>query len=334
MALKQLILAGVGVVSMLIFSFIDYRGLKSFWWIFYVIAIVLLLIVDIFGKVDGGAMRWVNLGFFQLQPSEVAKLSLIISLSAFLSNKVGRLQWKDYLVFLAIVLPPLLLILKEPDLGTAIVSFFICIGLIFATKPSFYQKLTIGISLLAVLTVFILSAMKVQPFQVLMHDYQRERIQTFLNPNLDPVDTGYNVRQAQIAIGSGGIFGKGLGRGSQSQLQFLPKPHTDFIFAGIGEALGFFGTSVVMALLLILVIKIYSIGQTSQDNFGSLVTAGAAAMFLSQSVINIGMNLGVAPVTGIPLPFLSAGGTAVVTYLTIIGIVQSVYIRHKKLSFG
>lgn len=334
LAVKQLVLTGIGAIGMLIFSFIDYRSLKNLWWVFYVVAILLLLIVDVFGKVDGGAMRWINLGFFQLQPSEIAKLSLIVSLSAYFSSRVGTMTWKDYVGSLVLILLPLLLILKQPDLGTVIISFFIYLALVFAAKPSRKQKIVIAALLLLVFSVFSLSAMRVKPFEGLLHDYQRKRIMTFIDPGLDPTGQGYNVRQAQIAIGSGGLFGKGLGRGSQSQLEYLPMPHTDFIFAGAGEALGFLGTSVIMGLLLLLVIRIYSIGQISQDSFGALLTAGAASMLLSQSVINIGMNLGLAPVTGIPLPFLSAGGTAVVTYLAIIGIVQSIYIRHKKLSFG
>lgn len=334
LALKQLMVGGVGIVGMMIFSFIDYRSLKNLWWVFYIIAVVLLLIVDVIGKVDGGAMRWIDLGFFQLQPSEIAKFALIISFSAFFSSRVGRLGIKDYLFSLLIFIPPLGLILKEPDLGTAIVAFIIFLGTVFAAKPSRIQKSVIVSSMAVVFAVFVLSAMNVKPFGAILHQYQRERILTFIDPNRDPYGQGYNVRQAQIAIGSGGLFGKGLGRGSQSQLEFLPKPHTDFIFAGASEAFGFAGSSLLIALLLVLVIRIYSIGQISQDSFGVLLAAGAAAMFLGQSVINIGMNLGLAPVTGIPLPFVSSGGTALVIYLAIIGIIQSIYIRHKKLTFA
>ena len=334
LALKQLLIGSVGVVAMIGLSFIDYRSFKNAWWAFYALAMILLIIVDFFGKVGGGAMRWINLGFFQLQPSEVAKLSLIITLAAFFSRNVGKLTWRDYLWSLILFLPPLALILKEPDLGTAIVSFVVYLGVIFAAKPSKIQKVSIISSLALIFIVFVLASMNIKPFGGLLHQYQRERVLTFVNPERDPYGQGYNVRQAQIAIGAGGLFGKGLGRGSQSQLEYLPKPQTDFIFAGAGEAFGFLGTGIIIALLLLLVIKIYSVGQISRDNFGILIAAGSASMFLGQSAINIGMNLGLAPVTGIPLPFVSSGGTALITYFIIIGIVQSIYIRHKKLSFS
>lgn len=334
LALKQLISGCIGIILMLIFSFIDYRSLKNIWWIFYFISIVLLIYVDLFGKVVGGAMRWIDLGFTQIQPSEIAKLALIISLAAFFSQKTSKLKIVDYLLSLLIFVPALLLILKEPDLGTAIVSFFIYLGAIFSAKPSRKQVFSILSIIAVIVLVFGLSVAKIKPFDKLLHQYQRERVLTFLDTDRDPYGQGYNVKQAQIAIGSGGMFGKGLGRGSQSQLEYLPKPHTDFIFAGAGEALGFLGSTLTIFLIAYLVIKIYGVGQVAQDNFGVVITGGAAAMFLSQTVINIGMNLGLAPVTGIPLPFLSYGGTALVTYMMIVGIIQSIYIRHKKLSFG
>ncbi len=333
-AYKQLIFGIIGSAVMVVFSLIDYRSIKGLWWVFYAISLILLIYVDIFGVVVGGAMRWIDLGFFNLQPSEVAKMSLIIALAWFFSSRCGRISLKDILLSILIILPQLLLILKEPDLGTAIVVFIIYIVIMFASKPTKNQTIAITSFLLIIFVTFSLSVAKVSPFSILMKQYQRERVLTFINPDRDPYGQGYNVKQAQIAIGSGGIFGKGLGRGSQSQLEYLPKPHTDFIFAGAGESLGFTGTALIILLLLTLILKILNTGDISQDNFGYLITSGTAALILAQSIINIGMNLGVAPVTGIPLPFLSAGGSSVIIYFSLIGIVQSIYIRHKKLSFA
>lgn len=333
-AYKQLIFGIIGLAAMITFSLIDYRSIKGLWWVFYVISLILLIYVDIFGVVVGGAMRWIDLGFFNLQPSEVAKMSLIITLAWFFAPRCGRITIKDVLLSALLVLPQLLLILKEPDLGTVIVVFVIYISVLFASKPTKRQIIAMVSILLLLFVTFSLSVAKVKPFSILMEQYQRERVLTFINPDRDPYGQGYNVKQAQIAIGSGGIFGKGLGRGSQSQLEYLPKPHTDFIFAGAGESLGFTGASLIIILLLTLILKILNTGNISQDNFGYLITSGTAALILSQSAVNIGMNLGVAPVTGIPLPFLSAGGSSVIIYFSLIGIVQSIYIRHKKLSFA
>lgn len=333
LAFRQGIFGLISIVLMGVVSFIDYRMFRGITWIFYLIVILLLLYVDFFGKAAGGAMRWINLGFFQLQPSELAKVFLIFSFSAFFSKRIGKLKWQDIFTSSLILLPPLLLVLKEPDLGTALVLCFIYIALLLFSKPSKVQFLVISIILCTFAAVLILSAFNTPPFNKLIHDYQRNRILTFLDPNLDPYGKGYNVRQAQITVGSGGLLGNGLGRGSQSQLRFLPKPHTDFIFAGIAESFGFLGSLVLVGLYAYLIIKIINIGNLARDNFGMLICIGAASMFLFQVLVNIGMNLGLAPVTGIPLPFSSYGGSSLAAYLFLIGLVQSVFIRHKKISF-
>jgi rod shape determining protein RodA len=333
LAFRQAFFGVVGLAIMCVMSFIDYRMFKGINWIFYIIGILLLLYVDFFGKAAGGAMRWINLGFFQLQPSELAKVFLILSFSSFFSKRIGKLKWKDIFISSLILLPPLLLVLKEPDLGTALVLCFIYVVLLFFSKPSKIQFLIISVVLLTLTGALLLATFKVPPFDKFIHDYQRNRILTFIDPNLDPYGKGYNVRQAQITVGSGGLLGKGLGRGSQSQLRFLPKPQTDFIFSGIAESFGFVGTVVLIGLYAYLIIKIINIGNLARDNFGMLICIGTAAMFLFQVLVNVGMNLGLAPVTGIPLPFSSYGGSSLAAYLLLIGLVQSVFIRHKKISF-
>lgn len=331
--MKQGIASLIGFFILGLTSFTDYRFFRGTAWIFYIITLLLLLYVDFFGLAAGGAMRWINLGFFQLQPSELAKIVLILVFSGFFSQKIGKLSIKDIMLSLLMLLPPLFLVLKEPDLGTALVLCFIYLALLLIARPS--KKLIFiilgGIFLMA--AVFLLAVYNVKPFDRLVHDYQRNRIQIFINPDLDPYGKGYHVRQAQIAIGAGGISGKGLGKGSQSQLQFLPKPHTDFIFSGIAEAYGFFGTGVFVAFFVLLILRIISIANLARDNFGMFICFGMAAMLIFQTLINIGMNLGLAPVTGIPLPFSSYGGSAMVAYLFLIGLVESIFIRHKKISF-
>ncbi len=333
LAFRQGLFGCVGLAFFVLASFLDYRFFKSLSWLFYILTILLLVYVDFFGKAAGGAVRWINLGFFQLQPSELAKVFLIVGLSSFYSQKMNNLTWKDILVAILILIPALGLVLKEPDLGTGLVLSFIFIVLFYSAKPSKIQTMVISIAIFLAASLIVLSALNVGPFGTLLKDYQRNRILTFIDPTLDPYGKGYNVRQAQITIGSGGIFGKGLGHGSQSQLQFLPKPETDFIFAGISESFGFFGMIVYLTIFAFLIIKIINIGSLAKDNFGMLICFGSAGMIFFQVLVNVGMNLGLAPVTGIPLPFASYGGSALVAYLFLLGIIESVYVRHKKISF-
>lgn len=331
--IKQGISSVVGIIAMFSISIFDYRFFKGTSWIAYIVTLLLLLYVDFFGVAAGGAVRWIPLGLFQLQPSEVAKATMILTLSSFFSGRIGRIKWSDILLSFLIMIPPLALILKEPDLGTALVVSFIYIILLYCSKPTKIQVAVISLGILLLSSSIVLSALRVAPFDKLLQDYQRNRILTFIDPSLDPYGKGYNVKQAQITIGSGGLMGKGLGRGSQSQLQFLPKPQTDFIFAGISESFGFLGTAVFLSLFAYLIIEITSVGHMARDNFGMLLAFGTASMLVFQVLVNVGMNLGLAPVTGIPLPFSSYGGSALVVYLFLVGVVQSVFMRHKQITF-
>ncbi len=321
LATKQGIFALLGIAAMVGMFFVDYKGLRSAWWFIYIVAAVLLIIVEIFGFAAGGAVRWIDLGFFQLQPSELAKIAVVIALASVLSKKTGRLSIKEYIWSIIILAIPTVLILMEPDLGTALVLVFVSFIQVLFAKPNRKQLLIIGTVVAMFLLVFSLSYYKAPPFSGLMHDYQRNRVQTFIDPDSDPYGAGYNVRQAQITIGSGGLFGAGLGQGSQSQLKFLPKPHTDFIFAGSAEAMGFVGASFIVLLYFFLTFRIYYQSAKSPDSFGMLLGVGVGSIILFQAVINIGMNLGLAPVTGIPLPFLSSGGTSLLVMFAAIGVV-------------
>ena len=333
LGLKQAGIGLIGLATMLLLSFVDYRFFRGTAWVFYILSLILLILVLLVGKTTNGAENWIDLKVFQLQPSELSKIFLIFSLGAFFSNKIGNLRWRDILISFLLVLPVLGLILAEPDVGTAMVIVFIYFVMLLIARPSKLQTGAIAISLFALISVGSLAYLNIKPFGQLIQDYQRQRIAVFLDPNLDPYGRGYNVKQAQITIGSGGITGKGLGKGSQSQLQFLPEAHTDFIFAGIAESFGFFGCFFLIFLYCYFIVRIVSIAQIALDNFGMFLGFGIASMFFFQALENIGMNLGLLPVTGIPLPFLSYGGTSLLVSFLAIGIMESVFIRHKKLSF-
>ena len=211
----------------------------------------------------------------------------------------------------------------QPDLGTASIIVLTFLILLFSAKPSKKQ----------ILTFLIIIAVAIPLSWLLLKDYQRQRLLTFMDPTSDPYGSGYNVSQALIAVGNGGVFGRGFGHGPQSQLNFLPVAHTDFIFAGIAEAMGFAGSIVLIIFYAVIIIKIVSIAKKAKDNFGMLLAIGIATIIFMHAVINIGMNIGLMPVTGIPLPFISAGGTSLVLMFICIRIVQSISIRHKKISF-
>ena len=333
LATKQAVIALIGLAVMFFVSFSDYRFFRGISWITYLISLVLLVLVNYFGKTTNGAMNWLDLKVFQLQPSELAKIFLIISLASYFAPIMGKIRWRNILMSLLLIAPPLALVLKEPDFGTAVVIVFAYIVILLLSKPSASKVIIISSIIAVVFATIVLAYLNVKPLDKIFHDYQRKRIEVFLNPDIDPYGQGYNVKQAQITVGSGGIIGRGLGKGSQSQLQFLPEPHTDFIFAGIAESYGFLGTFVLLGLYCFFIIRLIDIGAMARDNFGMLMVLGISAMFFCQVLISAGMSLGLLPVTGIPLPFLSYGGTSLLVSLFSVGLVQSVYIRHKKISF-
>lgn len=225
---------------------------------------------------------------------------------------------------MAIAAVPIGLVLSQPDLGSASVMVVVTgILLLSAHLPKY------------IIITGIIAAVVMLPigFQFLA-PYQKQRVETFLNPSSDPTGTGYNVVQSKIAIGSGGVFGRGLGEGSQSQLNFLPVAHTDFIFAGVAEATGFVGSVAILLLLALVVVRAVIIARLSQDSFGMYIALGIATIYLYQTFVNAGGNLGLVPVTGIPLPFVSFGGTSMIMAMAALGILQSIYIRHKKIRFN
>lgn len=331
--LKQAIAIAIGLGAWVFLTIYDYRNLRNLVWPLYIVGVILLVVVDFIGTTAGGATRWIPLGPVQLQPSEIFKIIAIIFWSSYIADKISELKLKDFLFIAASFALPLFLVLKQPDLGTALVLVFMMIATLLWSKLN-KKQLIIFIGLLVTISiVFFLSVKNYSVFGKLLKDYQRARIEVFLDPSKDLLGRGYNVKQAIIAVGSGGLYGQGLGQGTQSQLQFLPKAQTDFIFAGFAEAFGFVGSLALVAAFSFMIMRIIRVANLAKDNFGLLIAVGAAAMFFFQVIENIGMNVGMLPVTGIPLPFLSYGGSSMVSMFIVLGIVQSVVIRHKKIIF-
>jgi len=330
-AIDQGVFAVIGLVAMLVLMFSDYRFFSSVSGLIYLGGLLLLLpllpmlaprlpfVIKVFG-----AYRWLNFGFFQLQPAEVFKLAAAISASKYLSSVIGMISWRKLFGYLALAGVPVALVLLQPDLGTASVVFIVFVGIFLAARPSGRTLLVALLALLIGISVLWFS----------LRDYQKQRLETFLNPTADPQGQGYNVRQALIAVGSGGLTGRGFGQGSQTVLNFLPVAHADFIFAGYAEATGFVGSATLLVLYVVLLHRITAVARASIDPFGQLLAIGIGAKILFQTTVHIGMNVGLLPVTGIPLPFMSYGGTALVIDLASIGILQSIYIRHKKTMFN
>lgn len=322
---RQAIYVVVGMLVFWVLARTDYNVLKNYSTALYVLMVVSLLIVEIFGATRLGATRWINLGFFQFQPSEFAKLILIIVLAKFFANCYEQSDKLKYLIIsLIYLLPPLVLVMAQPDLGTGMVLTVIWLVMALSSR---IKKRYFVVMLLLALLIIPLAIPRLAP-------YQQQRIKTFLNPTADPASTGYNVNQAIIAVGSGGIFGQGLSSGSQSQGNFLPSQHTDFVFAVLSEKMGFLGAIVCIFLYCVIIFRALWIAQISANRFGSFLAIGIAAMFGFHVVVNIGMNIGLLPVTGIPLPFISAGGTSMIISIISIAMLESIYARRRTVNIN
>lgn len=285
----------------------------------YMLSLLLLIAVLFFGDTIRGTTGWFRLGGFSFQPAEFAKVGLVVFLAWWISIQARRFdRWQFLLTSGFFTLLPIGLIMLQPDLGSAMVLFSVWFGLLFLVGvKKRYIALLLGLfSIAAVLS-----------WTFLFQDYQKDRLLTFLDPARDPLDSGYNVNQSVIAIGSGQLFGRGLGFGSQSQLHFLPEAQTDFIFSVIAEELGFLGVSVVLVIYFLLLWRLLYIAKTSRDDFASYLVLGVLLVFFIQILVNIGGAVGLLPVTGVTLPFLSYGGSSLVINFLLLGIVESVYRR-------
>jgi len=292
----------------------------------YIFAILLLVGVILAGQEIRGSTRWFTLGPINFQPAEFSKLALIIILAKYFQVRQPFLQKFRYVALSFIyVFIPLALIMVQPDLGSGLVHLGIWAGMLLVAgipKRFFLYLLIIFLAVSAV------------SWQFILQDYQKDRISTFIDPTADPLGRGYNVIQSMVAVGSGGIFGRGLARGLQSQLKFLPERQTDFIFASTVEELGLAGGALVLLFLAIVVFRILRIMRSSPDSFGTYLAAGAFFLLLTQIAVNIGMNLGLLPVTGITLPFLSYGGSSIVIMFWLVGLVESLAIHATPVRFG
>lgn len=314
--MRQLQWVGLGMLLVLLLIRVPYFKLLDFSWPFYFLSLFLLALV-LFMPARLGAHRWIGVGTFSFQPSEIAKIAVIFVLAHFFSsNRIEYTPNDKRLLPFVIVLFPFLLILKEPDLGTGLTLIPVLLAMLYVwgLKPRY-------------IFLLLLAAALVSP--ILFHflkDYQKARLLVFINPNADPLGAGYTIIQSKIAIGSGGLFGRGVFGGTQTQLNFVPENHTDFIFASIAEEGGFMATCFILGLFLGIVQKGLSIASKTSDRFGVQLAVGITTMLAVQTIINIGMTAGVFPVVGIPLPLVSYGGSQLVITLLAIGLLINIKI--------
>jgi rod shape determining protein RodA len=320
--LRGLMWAGIAIVVFTGAAMFDYKWLKTFAWPLYFVNLGLLALTLILGSGVGGSARWVSLAGFQFQFSELAKILMIVVLATYLARRETKLNspW-PILGACLLVAPAALLVLLQPDLGTSLVFGAILGGMLFMSGAS--------LKWLAVLAGLALAAIPIIWTSVLK-DYQKQRLISFLDPSADPQGSGYQLIQSQIAVGSGGLVGKGLTNGTQAQLDLLPVQSTDFVFAILAEELGFIGAMVVFALFIALLWRILVCAWRSKDPFGLLVASGLGSMILFQLVVNVGMVLGIMPITGIPLPFVTHGGASLVSLALGLGLLQSINVRQTR----
>ncbi len=362
---RQAIWAAIGFVVMLITAFIPLKTLHRLAFVFYVISILILIAIIFVGTTIKGSRSWFGLGGLGIQPSELAKVAAVLAFASYISKTdVNISQVKHLIIALSIFAFPMILILAQPDLGTTIVFFIALLPLLYWAGASNFILIAIIVPIIVSIgallgtTQFILFAvfgagllyffrrnrfaaavafgislaigLSVQIIYERLPTYQQRRITTFLNPEADPLGAGYNVVQSKIAIGSGGLIGKGYMKGTQTQLNYIPEQWTDFIFCVPGEEFGFLGASLVLILFTILFLHGFKIASMSRNKFGSISAIGITGILATHTIINIGMSVGLMPVIGIPLPFLSYGGSALVANMIMIGLLMNFYANRKE----
>jgi rod shape determining protein RodA len=322
---QQLIAVAVGLVLAVAASLIDYETYRRFQWCLYAAAVVLVVAVLPLGENIKGATRWFDLGFTSFQPSAVALLLLALSIGAFLADRVELLGSKRItFIALALVAIPAFLVYREPDFGSAMVMVVLTLAMLYFYGTSWAQFAVLAAAGLGAFVV----ALKVLPLAGinLIHQYQIDRLFVFINPGEQSDAAGYNVIQSMIAVGSGALTGRG-NMATQTTLDFLPEHHTDFIFAVISERNGFLGASILLVLYAVFIWRALRIAVLARDMYGSILAGGIGVMVLFQVFVNVGMTIGIMPVTGIPLPFISYGGTAMIAFLIVVGLLQSIHLR-------
>lgn len=309
----------IGFVAMMVIALAPMRNLLRFAYPVYGMLLLMLVVVELIGVVGMGAQRWVSVGIFTLQPSELMKLGLILAIARYFQGV--QLEGTRHLYLLvapvAMMCAPAVLILLQPNLGTATITLFIGFVMCFMAGIRWYYFAGAISAVLASLPI---------AWQF-MHDYQRRRVLTFLDPTADPLGAGYNILQSMIAIGSGGMFGKGLTHGSQGQLDFLPEKQTDFIFTMLAEELGFVGSCALVAMYVLLLVFALMVAMKSRHAFGRLIATGVASLLFAHVFINMAMVMGMIPVVGVPLPFLSYGGSFLISTMAACGLLLNAYIH-------
>ncbi|HEX2240930.1 MAG TPA: rod shape-determining protein RodA [Actinomycetota bacterium] len=318
---RQLAYMAAGALLLLFVSFFDYRHFRGFAPFIYAATVIALIVVlTPLGDVQSGARRWIDFGAFQAQPSELAKIAVIVTVAAWLAERKTEVNAVDVAICGGLVAVPAVLIYLEPDLGTMIVFAALLGALLLVGGAKLRHFLALG----AVGVVLVATVLQAG----LLEDYQLKRITAFLDPNPDVQSVGYNLAQSEIAIGSGGITGKGLqGEKTQTTLDFVPEQHTDFIFTAVGEQLGFVGSAVLLVLFAFLIWRALRIANLSRDLFGTLVAAGIGTLWAFQLFVNVGMTMGIMPITGIPLPFVSFGGSSLLTNYLAVGLLLNIHMR-------
>lgn len=316
---KQILWISIGFFLMILIGLFDYRILKNYKapsLILYVGSTLLLLGILVFGVSVRGAESWYRVGFISIEPVEFAKIALIVLFAKYFSMRHIEMYRMRHIIASGIYMFfPAFLVFVQPDIGSVLILMSIWLGIMIIAGIKI--KHVAVLTLIGVVTFFL-------AWNFLFHPYQKERLLGFLSPETDPRGAGYNVLQSAISIGSGGVFGRGIGEGTQTQLGFLPEPHTDFIYAAIAEELGFTGVVLLLSCLLLLLLRIMNIAKSTGNNFARLVAAGFFVMIFSEIFINIGMTLGLLPVTGIPLPFVSYGGSSMISLFLMLGVLQSI----------
>lgn len=312
LALQQFSFAFFGFLLYFLISRFDYKALKNLIFPAFIFLCALLLVLVILGAEIRGVIRWIPVWFFNIQPAELSKPVMALFLADFWARRPT--SWTNILKSILLLLIPVFLIFIQPALGSALTILSLWVGILIATKVSIKKILILGAVALIILPIG----------WTILRDYQKERILSFISPQSDPLGQGYNIIQSTIAVGSGQLFGKGLGFGTQSRLQFLPEGRTDFIFASIAEEFGFLGGIFLIGIYFFLVCYSFNIARICEDFFGYLLAIGISSMLLFQIVVNIGMNIGLLPITGITLPLVSYGGSSLISTLISLGLIASV----------
>ncbi|HSL77096.1 MAG TPA: rod shape-determining protein RodA [Candidatus Limnocylindrales bacterium] len=319
---RGLMWAGIASIAFVIGTAFDYRWLKTLSWPAYALQIGLLLLTLAIGDGVGNAARWITVGPLTFQFSELAKILMVIVLANYLAGRSDKLDSLRTIIGAGVlVIPPLALVMLQPDLGTSLVFGAILIGMLWMSGASMRWLGAMAAVVIAMVPV---------AWTYLLRDYQKERLTSFLNPKPDITDSGYQLYQSQIAVGSGGWFGRGLTNGTQAQGDFLPVQSTDFVFSVLAEELGFIGAMILFLLFVLLLWRVLVAGWRSRDPFGTLFASGIASMILFQLFVNVGMVMGIMPITGIPLPFVTHGGASLVSIAIGLGILQSINIRQTR----